>query len=74
MSDSMSYKQKLHRLMHMILAQMLGLMAFFTVWFLFCATPDYWYEFSTDQYLMLWGYAGGAFSLAARNMAIKLAI
>ena len=73
-TGEMSYKQKLYRLAHMVLAQMVGLIAFFTVWFLFCATPDYWYEFSNDQYLMLWGYAGGALSLVARDKAINLVI
>ena len=70
----MSYKQKLYRLAHIVLAQVLGLISFFSVWFLFCATPDYWYEFNNDQYLMLWGYAGGVASLAARNIVIKSAI
>ena len=70
----MTYEEKLYRLLHIVFAEFLGMLGFFFIWFLFCAIPDYWYEFSSDQYLMLWGYAGGVLSLLTRRYIIKLAI
>ncbi len=67
----MKYKEKIRILKRIFIAECFGAIAFVGIWFIFLVTPDYWYKFSSDQYLMLFGYAGGMASLGARDIIVK---